>query len=162
MLTNPFAISYPGCDYRGPFSRLLQAKMSIQYSLASVLVHRRIDEGNFRDFRDPQIARLAGLIDLEADPEFTAAFPDRQGCELIVTMKDGRVLRDRVDDLRRPTAEEVRTRYRVSASHAVGEERAIAFEQAVERLESLPDAADLAAMLAVPGGDATDAAARPA
>ena len=69
---------------------------------------------------------------------------------------------DRVDDLRRPTAEEVRTRYRVSASHALGEARAIVFEQAVDRLECLPDAAVLAAMLAVPGGDATDAAARAA
>src|SRR5277367_165557 len=31
------AVGYPGCDYAGPFERILQAKMSIQYCVAATL-----------------------------------------------------------------------------------------------------------------------------
>ena len=35
------AKAYPGCDYPGPFARVLQAKMSIQYAVASALLRGR-------------------------------------------------------------------------------------------------------------------------
>jgi len=161
MLTNPFAIAYPGCNHPGPFTELLQAKMSIQYALASTLVHGRIDEDNFVDPGRPAIARLARLVTLEPDPAFTAAFPGRQGCELQVTLTDGRVLRGRVDDLVRPGPEDVRARFRRRAARALGEARAAAFEQDVQRLATLTDLGPTAALLGTEGAPAGTAATPP-
>lgn len=46
----PEAIEYPGCDHVGPFRSQLQAKMSIQFTVAAMLVVGRLDDAVFRDF----------------------------------------------------------------------------------------------------------------
>ena len=46
----PEAIAYPGCDHAGPYRTQLQAKMSIQFTVAAVLVHGRLDDEVFRAF----------------------------------------------------------------------------------------------------------------
>ena len=73
------AVRYPGCDHAGPFERALQAKMSIQFGVAAALLHGSVEEANYRLLDDAEILRLAGLMTLEADPAFTAAFPGRPG-----------------------------------------------------------------------------------
>ena len=42
------ALGYPGCNATGPFERILQAKMSIQYCVAATLVRGAIEEANYR------------------------------------------------------------------------------------------------------------------
>src|SRR5579872_3085688 len=93
------AVEYPGCNFAGPFERILQAKMSIQYCVAATLTRRVIEEANYRRLSDPEIVRLAALTKIEPDAVFTAAYPGAQGAEVIVTLRNGNTLRRRIDDL---------------------------------------------------------------
>ncbi len=57
------AVGYPGCDYAGPFERILQAKMSIQYCVAATLARGVIEESNYHVLDDPEVNRLAERCD---------------------------------------------------------------------------------------------------
>lgn len=136
------AAEYPGCDFSGPFERILQAKMSIQYCVAATLARGVIEETNYRRLRDPEIVRLAGITRLEADAGFTAAYPRAQGAEVILTLSHGRQLRHRLDDLTPASAAEIRARFRPAAGPS-----AAAIESAVDRLEEQEDVGALSALL---------------
>jgi 2-methylcitrate dehydratase PrpD len=130
------AVKYPGCDYAGPFERILQAKMSIQYCVAATLVLGAIEESNYHALDDPEINRLAGITRLEIDPKFTAAYPGLQGTELIVKSKRG-VMRSSLDDVIPATPDQIRARFR----SACGNWRVI--EEMVDELEKQKDISDL-------------------
>ena len=136
------AVGYPGCNFSGPFERVLQAKMSIQYCVAATIVRRCIEEANYRVLSDPEIVRLAGITELEADSSFTAAYPGAQGAEVIVTMRNGQSVGCRRDDVTPASPREIRERFRTAASEAAG-----AIENAVNRLEEQDDMGALAALL---------------
>jgi 2-methylcitrate dehydratase PrpD len=142
------ALNYPGCNATGPFDRVLQAKMSIQYCVAATLVRRAIDEANYRLLSDPEVQRLIGITSLVEDPELTSAYPQQQGTEIIVRLRDGRSIGRRLTDLVPATAEEVHARFRKSSAEALGEEATEMIEGAVNRLEEMEDAAVVPALLA--------------
>ena len=83
------AIDYPGCDFPGPYRHALQAKMSIQYGVAAALVRKSVAEENYRRLDDPAVLRLAALMRLKRDSDFTAAFPAAQGAEVEVSLSTG-------------------------------------------------------------------------
>ena len=128
------AINYPGCNAPGPFQRILQAKMSIHFCVAATLARLSIEENNYRRLDDPEIARLIGVTKLEEDPEFTQAYPGVQGAEVIVTLRNGRVLRKRMSDLVPATPEQIHARFRNAAGAG-----ATGIEQAVDNLDQLED-----------------------
>jgi 2-methylcitrate dehydratase PrpD len=136
------AINYPGCNFAGPFERILQAKMSIQYGVAVTLARRAIDESNYRLLSDAEVTRLAKLITLEVDPEFTAAYPRSQGAEVVVALRNGEPLRMRLPDVTPATTGEIRARFRAARGP-----KADAIETLVDRLEQLDDAGALSAAL---------------
>jgi 2-methylcitrate dehydratase PrpD len=140
------AIEYPGCHYSGPFERILQAKMSIQYCVAATLVAGAIEEANYRRLSDPEILRLAGITTLEEDPHLTAAYPAAQGAEVVVTLRDGRTLSERLDDLTPATPTEIRARFRTACGAAAAE-----IEARIESLEELEDVGELGAVLETQG-----------
>jgi 2-methylcitrate dehydratase PrpD len=127
------AVKYPGCDFAGPFERILQAKMSIQYCVAATLARGAIEEANYRLLDDAEINRLARATQLAVDTAFTAAYPGAQGTEVIVKLRDGRVVSKRLDDVIAATPEQIRARFRA----ACGNWRAI--EEMVERIEEQDD-----------------------
>jgi 2-methylcitrate dehydratase PrpD len=136
------AVGYPGCDYAGPFERILQAKMSIQYCVAATLARGAIEESNYHLLDDPEIVRLAGITKVEADAAFTAAYPGAQGSEVIVNFGE-RVARSRMDDLIPATPEQIRERFRSAAGanwHGI--------ETMVEELEEQEDMSVLSGGLA--------------
>jgi len=137
------ALNYPGCNVSGPFERILQAKMSIPFCVAATLVRGSIEESNYRLLDDPEIGRLAGLVELEEDPELSRAYPGAQGSEVVVTLRDGRVLKHRMTDLVPATADQIRTRFRCAAGPA-----AKPIEAMVDTLEQLEDAGSLGGLLA--------------
>ena len=143
------AVRYPGCDHAGPFERALQAKMSIQFGVAAALLHGSVEEANYRLLDDPAILRLAGLMTLEADPGFTAAFPAAQGASVEIELADGRVLSQRIADVIPATPEQVRSRFRAAAGAALGEDRAAAIERFTDRLEAADDVGRLPALTAL-------------
>lgn len=132
------AIHYPGCNASGPFERVLQAKMSIQFCVAATLAGRCIEESNYRRLDDPEIARLIGITKLEEDPELTRAYPGVQGSEVIVTLRSGQVLRKRMSDLVPATPDQIRARFRSAAGAA-----AARIEEKVQMLEKLTDAGSI-------------------
>jgi 2-methylcitrate dehydratase PrpD len=133
------AIHYPGCNAAGPFERVLQAKMSIHFCVAATLARQSIEESNYRRLDDPEIARLIGITRLEEDPELTQAYPRFQGSEVIITLRDGKVLRKRMSDLVPATPDQIRARFRSAAGAA-----AVRIEEKVETLEKLTDAGSIA------------------
>ena len=62
------AARYPGCDSTGPFQNVLQAKMSIPFSVAAVLARGALEEDNYAEIDDPETLRLVDRTDLEASP----------------------------------------------------------------------------------------------
>ena len=64
------AVAYPGCNYAGPFGRILQAKMSIHYCVAATLAQGKIAESNYHLLDDPEVMRLVGVMTLEAGRRF--------------------------------------------------------------------------------------------
>ena len=132
------AINYPGCNAPGPFQRVLQAKMSIHFCVAATLARRSIEESNYRLLNDPEIARLISVTKLQEDPEFTRAYPGAQGSEVIITLRNGKVLRKRMSDLVPAPPDQIRARFRSAAGAA-----AKPIEEKVESLEHLDDAGSL-------------------
>ena len=143
------AIRYPGCDFSGPFERSLQAKMSIQYGVAAALVRRTVDEDGYRRLDDPAVLRLARMIRLSSDKEFTRAFPAAQGAEVEVGLAVGARISRRIPDVIAATEGEIRHRFRSAAGAVLGQERADAIEQAVDRLERSDNAGRIAGLCAV-------------
>ncbi|MDJ0388718.1 MmgE/PrpD family protein [Roseomonas sp. E05] len=134
------AVRYPGCDSAGPFVRVLQAKMSIPFCVAAALLHGAVEERHFALPAPPELLRLAALVQLEADAAATAAFPARQGAEVIVTLQDGRQLAAGLPDLQPADAAMVQRRFRDAAAAALGASRAA---QLAEALVALPAVADI-------------------
>lgn len=136
------AVGYPGCDFAGPFERILQAKMSIQYCVAATLRRRAIEEANYHLLTDPEVVRLAGITTLETDAAFTEAYPRAQGSEVIVRLRSGEIRRQRLSDLTPATPDEIRTRFRAACGAAAG-----AIEETIDRLEEQDDVGALCGLL---------------
>jgi 2-methylcitrate dehydratase PrpD len=131
------AVHYPGCDYAGPFRSRLQAKMSIQFSVAAALRHGKVVEANYNDLGDAAVMRLAALIRLEADADFTSAFPARQGARIEIETTDGKLLSATLPDVVPATEAEIRARFRAAAEDTVGARPAARIEAMVDDLENL-------------------------
>jgi len=145
------ARAYPGCDYTGPYDRILQAKLSIQFAVASALLRGRVDEAAYRKLDDPALVRLASLVEVEADPEFTSAFPKAQGAEIIVVLDDGRMFARRLQDLAPADRDLVRRRFAAAAGEFAGEARAQSLQDAVDGLDAIADIGRLMRLAADPG-----------
>lgn len=133
------ARAYPGCDHAGPFERVLQAKMSIHFAVASALLRGTVDEAAYRRLDDPALVRLARLVKVEADRELTAAFPQAQGAEIIVTLDDGRTVTRRLANVVPADHALIRERFAAAATEFAGAARAEALEAAVDGLDTLTD-----------------------
>jgi hypothetical protein len=94
------------------------------------------------------VLRLIGLMRLAVDPDFTAAFPGRQGSRVEIDTTGGKTLDQSLPDVVPATEAEIRARFRASASEALGASRADSIEQFIERLEDAATAGDLARLAA--------------
>jgi 2-methylcitrate dehydratase PrpD len=143
------AVSYPGCNFAGPFDRVLQAKMSILYCVAATLAKGKIDEANYHLPSDPEVNRLLAATSLEEDANFTAAYPGAQGAEVIVTLRNGQTRRSRMRDLIPASASEIRARFRSASEKVLGAKATSAIEATIDSLETQKDAGMLSAQLSL-------------
>ncbi|HTR34420.1 MAG TPA: MmgE/PrpD family protein [Bryobacteraceae bacterium] len=130
------AVNYPGCDFAGPFTRILEAKMSIQYCVAATLARGVIEESNYHSLDDPEINRLAGITKLEINPAFTAAYPRAQGAEIIVKTRKGQGY-TRLDDVIPATPDQIRTRFRAACQNWLAIEEMVDTLDQQENIENL-------------------------
>jgi 2-methylcitrate dehydratase PrpD len=121
--------------------------MSIHFCVAATLARQSIEESNYRRLDDPEIARLIGVTKLQEDAEFTQAYPGAQGSEVIVTLRNGKVLGKKMSDLVPATPDQIRTRFRSAAGAAAQQ-----IEALVETLERVEDVGLLAAVLSRASG----------
>ncbi|HVJ52078.1 MAG TPA: MmgE/PrpD family protein [Aliidongia sp.] len=133
------AVRYPGCDHQGPFERVLQAKMSIQFCVAAALLDGTVTEGSFAILDRPALLQLAAVTSLSARADFTGAFPARQGAEIVVALRDGSERRAAMADLEAATPAAVRARFAAGAAATVGAPRAEAIAKAIDALEAAED-----------------------
>jgi 2-methylcitrate dehydratase PrpD len=145
------AARYPGCDFAGPYAHALQAKMSIQFSVAATLSRGAIEEDNYSRLDDPRIIGLINLIDLKSDAGLTAAFPAAQGAEIILRLHSGATVRRHLNDVIAATPAEIRARFRDAATAAMGAKQARQLEQLVDDCALLPDSSRIAAHCSVEG-----------
>lgn len=144
------AVGYPGCNYAGPFTKTLQAKMSIHFCAAAALSRGVIEEANYRNLADPEINRLAGITTIEIDPALTAAYPAQQGASMTVTLRSGETRTRALSDVVPATPEQIRARFRSAAGKILGPEATRAAETFIDTLDQQADAGALAKLLALP------------
>jgi len=121
--------------------------MSIHFCVAAALSRGAIEEANYRNLSDAEINRLAAITTVETDPALTAAYPAKQGAEVIVTLKDGRTARRALADVVPATPDQIRTRFRAAAEKILGAEATAAAENFIDHLDKQPDAGALATLL---------------
>jgi 2-methylcitrate dehydratase PrpD len=143
------AVAYPGCNFAGPFERILQAKMSIPYCVAATLAQREIAEANYHLLTDPEVNRLLTATTLEEDASFTADYPGAQGAEVSVTLRDGQTRRRRLRDLVPASAEQIRERFRSASEKVLGAKATSAVEATIDALEKQKDVGMLGAHLSL-------------
>jgi 2-methylcitrate dehydratase PrpD len=135
------AVAYPGCNYAGPFGRILQAKMSIHYCVAATLARGKIAEANYHLLDDPEVMRLVGVMTLEAGDDFTSSYPGKQGAEVTVVLWNGVSHTRRLDDLVPASPADIRARFR-SVCHS-----AKTIENFIDDLENQDDVGALGTLL---------------
>jgi 2-methylcitrate dehydratase PrpD len=143
------AVAYPGCNFAGPFDRILQAKMSIPYCVAATLAQGKIAESNYRLLSDPEVNRLLAATTLEEDANFTAEYPGMQGAEVSVTLRDGQTQDRRMRDLVPVSAKQIRARFWSASEKVFGATATSAIEATVDALEKQKDVGMLGAQLSL-------------
>ena len=138
---------YPGCDYRGPFAHILQAKMSIQYNVAAALMLGAVSAKNFTLLNDPALHRLLGITSLQIDDQMTQAYPGKQGGEVEVREVGGAIHRVRLEDVVNATALDVRQRFRAATESVMGAQRAREIEACIDDMERSADVGQLGLLL---------------
>jgi 2-methylcitrate dehydratase PrpD len=135
-----------------------KAKFSIQFLVASALIHRHMGLDAFTDARlkDPAIRALMRRVEVAEDPQFTRDFPQRWTAEVAIETSDGRTLAGRADmpegDPSNPVSpRRLEDKCRGLARQVIGEASA---EELVRRLAKLPDVADVREMFPELGASA--------
>ncbi len=139
----------------------LQGRTSIPYCVARAIIDRRMGLAQFTDekVQDPEVRALMAKVRTVVPPELgREALRGRVNAiaapaVMEIKLRDGRVLKTRVEQFRgageRPLSRgELINKYRECAGMVLDAARVEAARQAIENLEDMRDAADLAALLA--------------
>jgi 2-methylcitrate dehydratase PrpD len=133
----------PAAPKQAPRSEY-EAKFSLQYSTAAMLVHGRVGVRSYseEEIGDPRVLALAGKVRYEVKeyPSYPAAFPGG----VRVRLRDGRVLEaDAPYQLGGPenpmSADQVRAKFRENAALALDDASVTALEEAALTLEEADD-----------------------
>ncbi|MBU8537233.1 MmgE/PrpD family protein [Falsiroseomonas tokyonensis] len=120
-------------------------RISLQHTVAEALVRGRMDKDAYEEssLRDPVINALADRVLYEDDP---ATEPTRSGGTVTLRMRDGRVLRHRIDDMRGTRSnpmsrDDIVAKFRANTKDVLEPARAEAAVERLLRLEALEDVA---------------------
>ena len=126
----------------------LDGKFSVYHSAAVAIIDGRAGEPQYSDerVRDPEVVALRDRVTAEIDPAMPA-----DAVEVTVTLKDGRVLRKRVDhaigSVARPmTDRDLEAKFTDLVLPVLGEAGTTALLQTCWTLDALPDAGAIARM----------------
>jgi 2-methylcitrate dehydratase len=130
------------------------ADHSLPYCIAAALVDRQVTPAQFtpEKIEDPQIRAQLDKVEVVADPEIEAVFPDLQRVVVTIETTDGRALSHQLDypkgDYRNPlTDEEIEEKFDALTDGVLGESAARKVKMAVWQLDRLPAVSDLMELL---------------
>lgn len=132
----------------------LDAKFSVQYCVARALAQGRVVLSDFEDdaWADPAIRRLMKRVIAEPDP-LAAQQRDHFGAEIVVIMRDGRRLSQRVAKAAGRTSQNplpvarIESKFIDCASHALSLEASRDLLAMLWRIDELDDLASVSALL---------------
>ena len=147
----------------------LGAKFSVQYVVARALVDGavRLDHFEGDAYRDARIQRLLAITRTEPHPDMPENSPHQFGAEVTLTLRDGTVLTQRIDNLigRGPSnpmsADELWEKFEDCAKRAIGPSEALSLYERLEAIDEVEDISTLARLLmkrALPGASRSNAA----
>ena len=139
--------TYSGCDYPGPYDKLLQARMSNQFNLSASIVRGRISNDSYSSYHDEEIGRLALRLRVEADDSYTRAFPEKQPVMVELKLKNGKVLefyREEPVYLRRS---DVIDKFHEFGDSSLGKRRVSEIVDHIMNLEQIADVGEIHSML---------------
>jgi 2-methylcitrate dehydratase PrpD len=117
-----------------------EAQFSIPYLVGTALLKGRLtlDDIDEPALSDPKVLALAAITEYSVDP--ASQFPKYFDGEVIVELKDGRIIREREamnrGSVDRPlTAQDIITKYRDNAARQVSATRSLEIEERVLGLE---------------------------
>jgi 2-methylcitrate dehydratase PrpD len=146
--TFPMGKMFPGLDFKGPFIDIAQSKMSQQFSVAAVFVFKELVQSNYDKYTDPLVNKLASLATVELDDGISGAYPRKQGCRIIVTMKDGKVIDETMDDLEVMSDERVVANFDLQAARVLGAKQARALKEGIYNLDKIDKVANFVRLCA--------------
>jgi 2-methylcitrate dehydratase PrpD len=133
---------------------VLQAQMSLQYSLAVFLLEGRALAEQFTEEKisDPRILDLAKRVEIVLDDEIERVYPERFANKVEILLKSGERFKTRVDFAKgsseRPMSfEEVAEKFESLAGRAVAKRRIDAIVETIEKIEKLDDIRGLTRLL---------------
>jgi 2-methylcitrate dehydratase PrpD len=157
----------------------LGAKFSVQYAVARALVDGVVRLEHFEGdaHRDPHVRRLLAVTRTNAHPDMPENAEHQFGAEVTLTMRDGRVLTRRIDNLvgrgadNPMSTDEMWEKFSDCSKRAIGSSEALSLYERLEAFEDVPDISNMARLFArrtTPGRDNSNnsdnnraAAARP-
>lgn len=130
-----------------------EAQFSIPYIVATALIHRRFTLADIEPsaIADPAVQALAERVSYSIDPN--SPYPKYFSGEVVVTLKDGRVLRHR-EQMNRGCAErplsagDIDEKFRANAARAIASARAERIRAVILGLDSGVSAREFSAVLA--------------
>lgn len=131
------------CDEPSPNTGL-EAKFSLQHSVAAALVHGPLQLSHFEPvaYRDPGLRALAEKTRVSVDPRFEDAYPARYGAAVAITLTDGTLIeaqaRDALGDPENPLSEDRLVDKARMLAAAGGRDRA-AIQRLIEGTKALAD-----------------------
>jgi 2-methylcitrate dehydratase PrpD len=131
----------------------LQAKFSMQFCLAILLLERKAGLSQFTDakVREPKVVELMKRITLYVDPELTKSVPLEwvdKTTTVKVKLKDGREYK-RTADLRRLTWDELTSKYEECAGRVLSESKVRQSIDLLTNLEKLDDVKSLMELIRI-------------
>ena len=157
IITSTAAREYPGCNYQGPFRKVQQSKMSVQYGVAAALLFRgRMYKERYVEFENEDLMRLIQACVVETDPGYDTALSlgVKQPCQIVVQMENGTVDEKSLDDVPWFEAEAVKERCKTELWERLHAKTAKGIFEAICEMGSKKHqstAAALCVLLAVPG-----------
>lgn len=132
----------------------LEAKFSMEYCMAVLLVHGKAGLAQFTDaaVNEPAVQAMMNKVHFHTDPEAEAAGYDKMTTIVRIHLKDGRVIQGRADFGKGSPAnpmsyDEVAEKFRLCAEYAQWpQEKANRIVEFVRTLEDAPDVRGLAAL----------------
>jgi 2-methylcitrate dehydratase PrpD len=133
---------------------VLQAQMSLQYSLAVFLLEGKalVEQFTEKKISDPKILEMAKRVEIVLDDEMEKVYPERFANKVEILLRNGERFETRVDFAKgsseRPMSfEEVAGKFESQASRVITKRRIDAIVETIERIEKLDDIRGLTRLL---------------